>query len=323
MDRHARAATTSLPVWPTATTRSRYARSTASRSEARPRRSSISRSTRTPTRPCSRRNLRQRPTPRSAAFAFAGEPGATFECNEDDAGWATCTGPLELTGLGDGSHTLAVRQTDALGNTSAAATVTWLIDTTAPAAPAFSAPATPAPGSATITFTAGAGVTYECSIDGGAWTACSSPLRLSGLTPGMHLALVRATDAAGNTGESSGHAFVIAAPAALVPPPPAPAPFVVQVRYRLPITCLTGCTTRAWIYQGERLVDRGTLLGRREALVIRNRAGRVRFFIPITTDALRAAPSTAATGSLTIQTRLVVTSRGRTTRSIRSVRYGT
>ena len=258
----------------------------------------------------------------TAAVAFAGEAGATFECNLDGAGWAVCSGPVTLTELGEGNHELAVRQTDPLGNVSPAARVDWIVDTTPPAAPAFTVRVSDEQGAAAITIVAEDGDTLECSIDGGPWTSCGSPLRLSGLAPGAHLALVRATDAAGNTGASAVHAFVIAGPAALIPVPPAQAPFVVQVRYRLPITCRAGCTTRAWLYQGHRLVVRQTLLGLRDGLVIRNRGGRVRFFIPITTATLRAAPATMTTTSLTIETRLVVTINRPNEKAITSVRYG-
>jgi hypothetical protein len=258
----------------------------------------------------------------NAVAAFAGEPGATFECDVDGAGWAACPSSVALTDLGEGSHTLAVRQTDPLGHLSAAATVTWTIDTTAPGAPEFAAAGESAAGSATIVFTAPGAETFECSVDGSAWAACGSPLLLSGLAPGAHVALVRGRDAAGNTGASAAHGFVVAAPTVPAPVPPALAPFVVQVRFRLPIICAAGCTTRAWLYEGHRPVVRQTLLGQREGLVIRQRAGRVRFFIPITTAALRAADGTATSTNITIDTRLVVTIARPHHAMIRSVRYG-
>ena len=43
------------------------------------------------------------------------------------------------------------------------------------------------------------GMTYECMLDGGPWTACASPWVLTGLTEARHDIAVRATDVAGNT----------------------------------------------------------------------------------------------------------------------------
>jgi hypothetical protein len=53
--------------------------------------------------------------------------------------------------------------------------------------------------SASFTFGATeAASTFECSLDGAAFEACSSPRSYSGLTPGAHTFEVRALDAAGN-----------------------------------------------------------------------------------------------------------------------------
>src|SRR5205814_5239241 len=50
------------------------------------------------------------------------------------------------------------------------------------------------------------GASFQCSLDGGAWTACSSPRNYSGLTAGSHSFAVRAIDAAGNADPDSASA---------------------------------------------------------------------------------------------------------------------
>jgi RNA polymerase sigma factor (sigma-70 family) len=52
----------------------------------------------------------------SATFVFGSEPGASFECLLDGAGWTSCSSPRTYTGLGVGVHTFAVRAVDAVGN---------------------------------------------------------------------------------------------------------------------------------------------------------------------------------------------------------------
>src|SRR6185503_9324471 len=66
------------------------------------------------------------------SFSFTSEAGATFQCALDGASFAACSSPKSYTGVADGSHTFQVKATDAAGNTGAAASYTWTIDTAAP-----------------------------------------------------------------------------------------------------------------------------------------------------------------------------------------------
>lgn len=51
---------------------------------------------------------------------------------------------------------------------------------------------------ATFTFEADEPATFECRLDGGSWSSCTSPTTLADLTYGDHVLAVRATDGAGN-----------------------------------------------------------------------------------------------------------------------------
>ncbi len=150
----------------------------------------------------------------SAGFSFtASEGGATFQCRLDGGAWTTCSSPRSYNGLGEGAHVFEARATDPVGNTDATpATHAWVVDLTAPQTAIVSAPATPTNAtSASFSFTSTeSGSTFECRLDGGAWTGCTSARSYGGLADGSHGFEVRATDAAGNTdGSAASYAWVV------------------------------------------------------------------------------------------------------------------
>ena len=99
----------------------------------------------------------------------------------------------------DGNHALAAVATDNAGHT-ATAIRNVDVDRTAPNTSIVTKPADPSNGSPSFTFTSTEpGSTFECSIDGGAFSPCTSPHTVPGLTDNSHTFQVRATDAAGNT----------------------------------------------------------------------------------------------------------------------------
>jgi hypothetical protein len=155
----------------------------------------------------------------NASFSFTGEAGATFECQLDGGAFAACTSPRSYTGLAEGSHTFNVRQTDTAGNTSANRTFTWTLDLTAPVAPTLtSTPNNPSNSAApSFSFTGEVGATFQCQLDGSAFSACTSPKSYTGLTAGSHTFNVRQTDTAGNTGPNATYSWTIDLTA-----PPAP-----------------------------------------------------------------------------------------------------
>ncbi len=146
-------------------------------------------------------------------FEFeSNEPLGMLECvlDGDDEDWFICNeGEIAFTDLSDGSHTFRVRATDPSANMeSTPASYTWVIDTTAPDTTITANPMNPSnSASASFSFTGNdgsgvGGVTFECQIDGGAWTACTSPQSYTGLSDGSHTFQVRAKDSLGNTDSS-------------------------------------------------------------------------------------------------------------------------
>ena len=142
----------------------------------------------------------------SAAFGFSSpEVEAHFECRLDTGAWSSCTSPKVYSGLPEGAHGFEVRAVDSNGNAdSSPASRQWTVDTVAPGTAITSGPA-PVVGSATATlgFTSTeTDSTFQCRLDGGAWTLCQSPKTHTGLADGTHSFEVRAVDAAGNIDQS-------------------------------------------------------------------------------------------------------------------------
>jgi hypothetical protein len=143
--------------------------------------------------------------PSSATFNFSDtEAGVTFLCKLDAGSYAACSNPATFSGLTDGSHTLSVQAKDAAGNISTtAASRTWSVDATGPPKPTILGPNNKSDSTAatfTITDTE-AGVTFQCSLDGSPYTACTSPKTYTLLSSGTHVFDARAVDAAGNIGD--------------------------------------------------------------------------------------------------------------------------
>jgi uncharacterized delta-60 repeat protein len=137
------------------------------------------------------------------AFGFdSSEAGSTFECRVDGGAFSPCGSPHTTSTLSDGSHTFEVRAIDAAGNPDPSpANRDFTVDTTAPETTITGGP-TGTTSAATSTFTFGsseAGSTFECRVDGGAFSPCSSPHTTPALSDGSHSFEVRGTDGAGNT----------------------------------------------------------------------------------------------------------------------------
>jgi large repetitive protein len=113
-----------------------------------------------------------------------------------------------------------VRARDAAGNVDGTpASRSWTVtapDTTAPNTTigAGSPPSSTTSTSASFSFTSSeSGSSFECSLDGAAFAACTSPRAYSNLAVGQHEFRVRARDVAGNTDATpAAHAWAVTTP---------------------------------------------------------------------------------------------------------------
>jgi DNA-directed RNA polymerase specialized sigma24 family protein len=139
---------------------------------------------------------------RTARFRFASsERKSTFECRMDAGDFARCRSPLSVDDLRQGNHVLVVRATDGAGNRDRSPAVyRWEIDTKRPKTTILSGPSGVVHRSR-ATFALDSNeveVTYECSLDGRAFTACPPTVTFRVLPPGDHTFAARARDEAGN-----------------------------------------------------------------------------------------------------------------------------
>jgi hypothetical protein len=143
-----------------------------------------------------------------ARFAFrASEPNSSFDCSLDGAGYASCTSPVSFGPIGDGAHAFAVRAQDRAGNLDASPAIyAWSVDTSTPDTQIVNGPDGVIPSTtATFTFTspdADGHVTFRCSLDGRAFTACTSPRTYERLAEGEHRFAVVVRDATGDVDPS-------------------------------------------------------------------------------------------------------------------------
>ncbi|MEJ7598778.1 MAG: Ig-like domain-containing protein, partial [Kofleriaceae bacterium] len=135
----------------------------------------------------------------SISFSALGNANG-FQCQFDDGPQFECVSPFE-TDVADGPHlfTVAAKLNTRIDDTPA--TAAWTTDITPPETQLLSGP--PVLDNAVLavftfggTDTAGA-VTFECSLDGAAFAACTSPHETA-VTDGTRSFAVRSKDAAGN-----------------------------------------------------------------------------------------------------------------------------
>lgn len=128
-----------------------------------------------------------------------------FECQLDGGGYTACTSPKTYQNtLTEGLRKFDLRARDTAGNLSAPVSVSFTVDTTAPAVPTISTTEVSPTRNATpkISFTStdmGSGVAlFRCAVDAGTFADCTSPFTFAKLADGNRTLRVVARDALGN-----------------------------------------------------------------------------------------------------------------------------
>ena len=159
----------------------------------------------------------------SASVSFQTDDDSTALCAVDGGEFAECDSPVELSGLGDGEHSVSVKQRNTAGTISLARTVAWIVDTQAPGTPDLSG--LPADYSTADSATANVSVgedhlVLNCSVDGSAFVPCDTQAgltsvgyvaseSLSGLGEGSHTFSVKSVDRAGNESPAAAHTWIV------------------------------------------------------------------------------------------------------------------
>ena len=139
---------------------------------------------------------------RSLAVQFSSNKPGNFFCSLDSGAFVSCSSPFSAANLSDGTHTFRVYVKDLAGNQSSTASDTWTVDATAPIASLTSrSPGAPlvSSRSVSISFQSNEQASvFQCALDGGSFSICSSPFGALNLIDGAHSFQVFAKDSAGN-----------------------------------------------------------------------------------------------------------------------------
>lgn len=135
----------------------------------------------------------------------ANEPVSGYECSLDKGAWKNCQTDWSAR-VSTGKHSLRARATDRAGNVDPSPAVhEFTVTKPAPPAPKTTISGPSRTKDPTPTFKLAsdqAKVTFQCSVDGGAWRACGTNFTTSKLKLGAHTVRARATNAGGKTDPS-------------------------------------------------------------------------------------------------------------------------
>lgn len=142
----------------------------------------------------------------NAAFEFSATDSLSgvkkLQCSKENLNsFVDCNSPYNWV-VSEGQHTIYVRALDNVGNISAVVSHAFNVDLTAPTVRILTGPDDYSnSATAQFTFDGMDGSTpitiFECRIDGGAYSSCSSPKSYSGLSNSLHNFEVRGKDSAG------------------------------------------------------------------------------------------------------------------------------
>ena len=155
--------------------------------------------------------------------AVTGGPTTGYTVTSSPDGFtASGTSPITVTGLSSAtSYTFTAKATNTSGSSPASTATSAITATTVPQAPTIGTFTDGGTGTTgTLSFTAGStggkSITgYKVSTDGTTYTTVSgttSPLSLTGLTPGSYTFYLKATNANGDSSASSGVSGTVAVP---------------------------------------------------------------------------------------------------------------
>jgi hypothetical protein len=156
----------------------------------------------------------------SATFTFSDtQANVTFECSIDGLGFGACASGVSYSPISAGQHSFQVRALDANNFLSPASVYSWTVTGVAVTPPTI----TSGPGHITSATTAAfsfsdseAGATFLCSLDGAAFTACTSGVSYTNLgipqpakvTFVVHSFAVEA-EVGGNISQPAAYAFTV------------------------------------------------------------------------------------------------------------------